>query len=192
MTRFLSNVAIDEYDYVAVSLSGGTLSLNIYGTSNTTAYAGSIPDSSASHTFCDDDAVLFVESIEYWQGGAKVDLFDYEYAATFTGDTTGNVLTPSFRTTSSDADLTATVTSSEGTYEGSIPIAGSDESWEMVTSVPSEPSGLFTDGGTGFPLGAEIATAATAAGDNPDNWIILLPSGLPYLYLYCFMPQPTR
>jgi hypothetical protein len=87
---------------------------------------------------------------------------------------------PSFRTTGT-ADLTSLVTSMEGTFEPDAPAVDVAGGWEMITEVPSTPAGLFTDGGTGFPLGPEISTAAAGAGDDPSSWIIIFAIGLAIL-----------
>lgn len=101
----VSGITTGEYD-IELELSGGTLSLTVGASSNSTAYTGTIKDNASSTVLCEGDTVNYVKSITYEQGGALVDNWQWEYAAIFTGDTTGNILTPSFRTDSTDVDVT--------------------------------------------------------------------------------------
>jgi hypothetical protein len=43
--------------------------------------------------------------------------------------------------------------------------------WNMIPVPPVSPDNLLTEGGSGFPMGAEIAAAATHAGDDPATWL---------------------
>lgn len=169
----------DEIASLKISLTGGTLTVNADGTTGTAAFAGSIPDNTRVTAF-GGDGVIYVDTMKYSQGGALVDTWEWEYAVRFTGTVTGNYMTPSFRT-SSTSGITASITSITGTYEGSTPAVGDTGGWTMISSVPGEPSGLFTDGGSGFPMGPQISQAATDAGDDPESWIILFALGLAIL-----------
>lgn len=164
-----------------VYIGGGNIGISVDGgAAVTAAYAGSIADNANDIYFCTDDIMLYVDSLSMYVSGALVDTWVWQYAATFTGDTTGNILTPSFRTTGS-TDIDAAVISCEGTYEATVPTIGVSGGWTMVDSVPVSPSGMFTDGGTGFPLGPQISQMAVDAGDEPESWIGLFALGLAIL-----------
>lgn len=162
---------------VTSSVAGGSV-LEVDGVTVDTGVALSVANNSLNWQI-GSMATIYIDYYKHYIGGVLKCHIEWAYGATFPDlSGNGNTATPTFRTTSSDGDLTATVTSTQGTYEQSVPVAGSVGGWELITTTPPSPSGLFTDGGTGFPLGPEISTAATEAGDNPDNWIILFAIGL--------------
>jgi hypothetical protein len=157
---------------ISVTLAGGTLSLTIDGVVSSNA-STPIQDQPGGWTFCKGAAVNYVQSFSYSQGGAPVSAWAWEYGTTFNDSVGANDGTPSFRTTSA-AGLAATVISTAGLYEGTVPTVTAGDGWNMIGGVPVAPSGMFTDGGTGFPLGAEIAAAAAAAGDEPEHWLLIV------------------
>jgi len=85
-----------------------------------------------------------------WQYGETFnDLSDYD-----------NDATPTFRTASSDADVVATISSQSSTAEQGQPPVATTGGWIMITEVPGTPGELFTEGGTDYPGGPEIAAFA--------------------------------
>jgi hypothetical protein len=136
-----------------------------------------MPNSTGNYQFGSANTTPYMGEISYTQAGVLIDTWSWIYAATWPGTVTGNIGTPSFRTASSDADVTASVSGVQGTYTAPIPTTADTGGWAMATT-PVAPGGLFVEGGTGFPLGAEVAAAATAAGDDPDIWVFLAAFGV--------------
>jgi hypothetical protein len=145
------------------------------GTGDTYVYSTtvSVPDSTANWTFGKDDTTTYIGGMAVDVGGAPVSAWAWEYGATFLDSIGANDGTPSFRTASSATDIDAVIISSEGTFEATVPKVATAGGWTMIDGVPVSPSGMFTDGGTGFPLGPQISTMAAASGDEPESWISL-------------------
>lgn len=162
-----------EFSHIKASLSGGTLTVTAGASSNSTAFAGSIPNSTSNWYFADGDGTIYVQSITYTQGGAKVDMWDWEYAATFTGDTTGNVFTPSFRTTSSDGDVSASLISFSPISLAIPPGFSISDAPDFITH-NSTMEGQFTTGNvssTGGPPGFAFISEIANAGKVPNIWL---------------------
>ena len=71
----------------------------------------------------------------------------------------GNTAFPSFRITSSNDTLSANITQQKCLTEAESPSANITTSgWTMITDIPPEPEGMYAEGGTSFPGGAEIQT----------------------------------
>lgn len=108
----------------------------------------------------------------------------WEYAATFTDDSgNGNTMTPSFRTTSSDADVSAELV-------GFGPIEEADAPPYTVTNPPDlitaniSVSGGFTSNTTGSSVpGIDVITAVAAASGTPVPFILYLIAGVALLGL---------
>ena len=165
---------------VSVNATSGNLEMWIDGTlvSSVSMNGTSITNNANAYQFGSSTGTPYFESVSVTVNGTLQSKWKWRYATTFNDiGIRSNTGTPSFRTASSPG-ISASVTSSEGTYEGTIPLVETGEGWTMITAVPVAPSGMFTDGGTGFPLGPQISTAATAAGDEPENWIILFAFGI--------------
>lgn len=69
----------------------------------------SMPDNSYDWQFGSGDGTPYLNTISVSTSGSLVDTWSWEYAETWTGSVTGNIGTPSWRTTSSDADVSASL-----------------------------------------------------------------------------------
>jgi hypothetical protein len=143
----LSGITAVGYDG-SLSLTGGTLSFTLGDSSNSTPFAGSIPNSSANWTLFGGDTVYFVESAGYSQGGTPVSAWEWEYGTTFHDSIGTSDATPSFRTASSDPDVTADLISYEPVSQA-IPDSDTIDTWpEMVTTTPAQPSTMYSENAT--------------------------------------------
>jgi len=157
-----SAVSEAEHD-VTVSADSTNLTLTVDGVAvSTTALDGaSVPNNANGWTF----NAVYIGGIDITVGGVPAEHWEWEYAATFTGTVNGIVGTPSFRTTSSDADVTSTLTLFQPTSEPEAPPfavgAGPDFLSDNITA-----TGTFSTGNTtlDYPLKALIDAVATAGG----------------------------
>ena len=68
-----------EISTLTVGLSGGSLSITSGATSNSTAFAGSVPNASANTTLCSSDTVLYSGNITYTKSGVVTAAYSWEY-----------------------------------------------------------------------------------------------------------------
>jgi hypothetical protein len=109
----------------------------------------------------------YVESVKRWVNGALQQHIYWEYNTVFSdhsGAATLHPLTPSFRTTSSDADVSATITTMESLLSVTGAGGASAGGWNMITdnTTYAEPPNLFTEGGITAPGAKEIQDAEDA------------------------------
>lgn len=125
----------------------------------------SLPDSDADWTFCTANVTRYVRSIGVNIGGLPVSAWSWSYAANIQDSIgTNHATSTSFRTTSSNDYVSATVTEQESLVVlAKPPVESLKGGWTMITEEPVKPTGIYDGGGTNFPGGAEIkATAAKA------------------------------
>lgn len=94
--------------------------------------------------------VSYIGSITMTVGGAPVSAWEWENDPTFHDSIGANDATPTFRTTSSDADVSAELTTLEPYSTPSAPSAGSSSVWEMIPDTPAAPVGLYSELGLSF------------------------------------------
>ena len=104
----------------------------------------------------------------YWEyqkvgvGGVQKQYITWQYAEVFLDQIgNGNTAFPSFRTTPSNASLSANVTQIKALLEPEQPTTTTSQGWQMITDVPPEPEGMYNEGGTDFPGGPELKTKVT-------------------------------
>jgi len=91
----------------------------------------------------------------------------WEYDTTFTDSVSSIVMTPGFRTTSTDADLSANLTSFTYVSGATAPGYSVDAPPDFVTGTISVSSNFSSNAtGTGYP-GSGVITAVAAASDTP-------------------------
>jgi hypothetical protein len=168
---------------VKTTLSGGTLSLQIDSEAPVTvALAGSIPNNGNNWSFLTNGSVPYMEYHKIWIGGtAPADLKQhivYERDTTF-GDLTANNndATPTFRTTSSDADVSVTFQNFKPIEAAEYTGTG-EETPEMLTTVPDEPEEMYgsEEGGSENIPGAELINPLLEEADIPTDffWIVAI------------------
>lgn len=114
---------------------------------DTVALSGaSVPDSSAAWTFCEAAATPYVEYAEINVGGVQKGYWEWGYASTFTDQSgNGNDATPTFRTSSSDADVSAELLDWQPTEEAKVDSFTLISSYEILTGNLTIPVGMFSD-----------------------------------------------
>jgi hypothetical protein len=144
------------------------------------------------------NATSLVGATDYFVRAFAKNTYGYNYGDEITFTTTGMVLwitwqygiiftdqsghsndaTPTFRTASSDVNLTANISSQASTYPATLPTANVSGGWTMISTAPTAPTGLFTEGATTFPLGPQIEATANALGQNVEAWLFFFAYGL--------------
>jgi len=166
---------------ITVNRTGNTEQLWIDGVLKDTDTIGTTANGGALLYICGDGGAgnepTYMEYFELEISGVQTCYIDWEYGATFTDDSgNGNDATPVFRTTASDADLSADVISQEGLATATSPTAASADGWNMVTTTLAEPDNLFTQSATptfgigDIDYGELISDRADYAGQDPTNW----------------------
>ena len=127
------------------SLSLGVDNLNL--SSDSSVMGASVPNTTANWTFFENNAMPYVEAANITVGGnLRFSFAGWEYAETFTDASGGgNTMTPSFRTTSSDADVsTALISFAPITLASAIGNATSQ--WpSIMADAPDEPSTAYSE-----------------------------------------------
>jgi len=108
-------------------------------------------------------SMIYIDHYQLTVGGVLVQDISYEYAATFTDASGhGQDMTPAFRTTASDADLTAEIVSFTPLLSGSTPPAAGAAQWEIIEDEIPEPPNLYGESEPDFFGAGWVATAAAA------------------------------
>jgi len=109
----------------------------------------SVPDNSANWTIAQYPAVLYMESCNMTVGGNLVGSWNWEYGDTFTDDSgNGNDATPSFRTTSSDADVSAALSLYQPVSVAESDAVLSIGEGSILDTAPENPSTMYTENTT--------------------------------------------
>jgi hypothetical protein len=126
-----------------LSLSGGTFSLQVdSNTPSTVSYAGNVTNNANPITFCTNGIMPYVSSIKTYAGGVLSGSWAWQFGSTFTDlSGYGNTATPTFRTNSSDSDVTASLDSLYPVTEAKAAAATvvGNAPWNTA---PEKPSGL--------------------------------------------------
>ena len=87
--------------------------------------------------------MLYVESISVDVSGSPAAAWVWQYGSTFEDSVNSNDATPSFRTTSSDAEVSAELMDFEPVAPADIGEYSLEEESYMITDAPDEPDDLF-------------------------------------------------
>lgn len=122
-TTVNSNVITAGEHVLMFYIAGGVIGLKVDGdAASTTVFTNNITPNSENWTFCDSNILLYIDNIFVQQAGATTGNWTWEYAATFADISgNGNTLTPSFMTTATDPDVTATLSAFYPTAESQAP-----------------------------------------------------------------------
>lgn len=165
----LSVSGIDSGEYIlTVDLSGGTLSLDVGGSSNSTAFGGNIPDSD-SDWLVGSSGTPYIEYYKHYVDGVLLQHIEWEYSDTFTDlSGTGNDATPTFRVYSGDADVSATLTSFQPISEAKADTFDLLSSTGILTDTPEEISQMYSELDFEYIPGGEAANQVLSAGEIPE------------------------
>lgn len=125
----------------------------------------------------------YIEQYQHTVGGNVVQDISWEYAATFTDASAyGNDATPSFRTSSSDADVLATLYSFGPVTEADAPAYTLSDPPDFITTSPGMTGNFTTTANYTYP-GRDVIVAITAASDVPEELptVIMVTLGLLFI-----------
>ena len=136
-----------------------------------------VPDSSEVWTFVSGGSAMYVGSIEVEVAGAPVSAWEWEYDTTFHDSVGANDATPSFRTTSSDADVSATLIDFQPVSEAEVSYFTLSSELPTLTP-PGAVTEMYTEGDYTHIPGAEAVNEMLAEGGVPYSlwWY-------PFIYL---------
>jgi len=139
----------------------------------------SVPDNDNNWTFLENDVMPYMEYQEITIGGAQEQYIDWEYGATFQDTGTAghdHDATPTFRTTSSDADVSASLISFLPVNESKINTFSLYQEMAQIAP-PSAPPELYTEGDYSKIPAAEAINEILDRGEIPQSlwW-------LPFIY----------
>lgn len=146
-----------------------------------------VTDNSENWTFACGNVMTYMESHRIGINETLQQDIRWEYGTVFTDLSAGNHnATPTFRTASSDPDVSAVVTKQEGTGAAVVPTTNVTGGWTMIAEVPETPLGLFDEGSDNYgvgelDVGARITAAAETAGQDPTAWHYVFALGLTVL-----------
>jgi len=177
---------------VKTTADGTNLKIFIDGVEkDSTALGGaSVPDNTNDWVIGSANTTPYMDTFDIDIDGVNKYLIEWEYGTTFTDlSGNGNDATPTFRTASSDADLSASITAQEGLLVASAPVSEVDGGWIMVESVPGTPDDLFTEGADGygiggFNIGELITDTADGAGQDATSWHFIFAFGLALMVMF--------
>ncbi len=137
---------IDSGDSHVFYNEGATAIFSLYGSytaSGEVAFTGSVPNTDSSWTI-GGPATPFIESYKIWIGGNPRQDISWAYGDCFY-DASGNTAVPTFRTDSSNANVTAILTSFKPATEAKVTTFNVSGSLEAVPSAPASMSQMYTE-----------------------------------------------
>lgn len=116
----------------------------------------SVPDNDNDWTFCESDAVPYMEYTEVSVNGTQAGCWEWENSTSFV-DLSGNdnTATPTFRTTSSDADVSAVLLDFQPVSQAQLSTYSPFITTEILTDDPEAPAQLYTELDTSKVIGGE-------------------------------------
>jgi len=137
----------------------------------------SVIDNTNDWSFLTNGSALYMEYHKIWVGGTLVQHIVYERDTTFDDLTEyNNDATPTFRTTSSDSDVSATFQNFSPISENECTAGGAEETPELLGGAAEMPKEFYgaEGGGTGHLPGAGLINSMLDAGGIPQDlfWIM--------------------
>ena len=142
-----AGIASGEKSSIKTELDGVNMNLLINGVQvGTVALGGAVPNTATSLYLGIMTATPYISGMEITVGGVSKGEWEWRYAATFLDlSGNGNTGTPSFRTTSSDADVSAVLVSLDPVTEAEFTTGTIASSTGVVLGTPDAPIQLYTD-----------------------------------------------
>lgn len=177
ITLTASDISSGEHE-VKVSANGTNLYLYVDDVlEDSAALDGAIiVDNPADWEYCLNGSVIYLNSLEAYVSSVLVQQIEWEYDTTFSdGSGNGNDATPTFRTTSTDADVSASLLNFGVISESELVDDGDSGTVPMITVAPDEPPQAYGDMDVTFP-GAAVINNLLEAGRFPQElfWYPLL------------------
>jgi len=127
-------IYIDNVEQATVALGGET-----------------VPDNANDWYYVENYSMPYMEYSKTTVSGVLQQHIIWLYAATFDDQSAGNHdATPTFRTTTTDADVTATLQSLGPAVTQTPPAGATAGAWELIPAAPAAPGSLYTELGMTF------------------------------------------
>ena len=142
----------------------------------------SVPNNANAWYFGQNGAIPYMEYAEVTVGGSQAGYWSWEYGATFDDQSVNsNTATPTFRTDSSVAGITASLSTLIPVIQAQLSIFSLGEITDLLTELPDEPTGMYTDLETSRVPGGEaideVLTASGLSGNARALW------WFPFIYI---------
>jgi len=132
---------------IILGLYSGNLVISVDGVLTSTAFAGVIPNSTASWQLA-GSGIIYSNQITYNQGGMTKGQWSWRYGATFMDlSGNGNTAIPNFRTTCNYPSIISTLISFLPTSQSVASQEIISEWPDMITSVPTALPSMYTENG---------------------------------------------
>ncbi len=156
---------------VKLTCTGAAANLYVSGTTNTTAALPQMQNS-ADITFVSGNGMPYVEYIKYTVDGTLQGHWSWQNSATFTDQSGhGHDATPTFRTSSSDADVSASLASFAPISTAQITSFTAGGTNSIVSGSALFPTQMYTENDTStFPGAAVINTLLDTSGTPRAFW----------------------
>lgn len=177
VTATLTGISSGEHDII-ISADTTNLELDIDGVSDSSALNGtSVPDNANNIISFENDTVLYAGSQEIEIDGVQKQFVDWDYGTTFTDQSgNNNHASPTFRTTSSDADVSANLTDFYPISEATAPAYAVSDAEAFISGAPNITGNFTTSINPSFPGSGIIEDTATSGGT---------PVQMPFIWLGC-------
>lgn len=132
--------------------------------------SGSVPDNTNGWVFLENDAMPYMEHLKIWVGGSLQQHIEWEYTTGNFTDLSGNShgAFPTFRTTSSSANVSATLSGFAPVDEAALDTYSLVESYSILTANATLPSGAYDELDVSRIPGGAAANELLAEGDIPQ------------------------
>lgn len=128
----------------------------------------SVPNNSNSWTFASGGSVLYLRSHDITIGGILKQYIEWQNSSTFEDSTAyGNDCTPSFRTTTTDADVSATLNDYEPFSMAEFSGSSDDDTVTVIDTAPTMPTEMYREMETEHLPGADLINEMLTEADIP-------------------------
>lgn len=152
-------------------VTGTTVTPDTYPVS-TVSFTNAVTNNGNNWAFLQNGVMPYMEYQKIWVGGNLRQHITYQYTATFTDQSgNGQDATPTWPTTSSDADVSAVLSSLVSTSPSQIASYSITVAGTILSGSPDMPSQMYTSGNyTKIPGGAIVNTFLDAGGIPRAMW----------------------
>lgn len=190
---------VDTVGSLTMTLTGATwqqdLSISVDGSSTSTTATSPVPNNANNYTFVQNNVMPYVQTISTNVSGVQRGAWQWNYGATFPDDSgNGNTATPTFRSASSDADVSAALVLYSPISTAIAPAYAVSSANPLITGNVTMSSNFTSGavgGSTGLP-GKAVIDAAAAASNTPNIWIWGILGGLTIAMIGLFISYMER
>lgn len=153
------------------------------------AVSSGVPNNANNLSIIENLSMMYMDYTDITIGGTPTAYWDWEYGATFTDSVNSIVATPSFRTTTSDADITAALASFQPISQAQAPAYVLDDPDPLLTPDTGNVTSQFTttpDNSEGFPLAGVITAVADATSTPAQLPLLIIASIIIIAISFCF------